>query len=190
MTDTCNCNSKSNEYTNKIIPKSENKMVYYSTLLNILKGLFINQNSDIVVEISTDGHILSASNISEIDIVNMYLPVNNPDDNAHLNFIECKVTLDSNFVPLNVPGLNTIIPLKIGYENTLAYAAGVKIYQPFVNGFQAGSFNKLVDELSSLTALSTSVWPASCTKPITWLSMGARFSNVLPVAMNSPLIKL
>ena len=51
---------------------------YKFTILFIQEGLFTSLNPNIITTISEDGHTLTASNISEADVNNIYLVTNNP----------------------------------------------------------------------------------------------------------------
>ena len=127
-----------------------------SILLETLQGLFIKLNPSIVLKFSADGHKLIASNITEKDINRIYFLTNDARNNSILKLEKVEVFLDGDFNASPVYGLYDILAHKIILENSIAYYNGIRVFQPFSNGFDTGvdTVNILVDKLSALTRLS------------------------------------
>ena len=121
-------------------------------ILQIQKSLFASQNPQIITNI--EGNILIASNINEIDIINVTLVANGPQYNTIMTFVDCSVYLNKDFIASPVAGLDDILSLQITVQNSEAYKRGDRTYKAWDKGFRCGPFNKLVDDLTGLTKIS------------------------------------
>jgi hypothetical protein len=125
---------------------------YESVLLKQQMALFRVLDPNIKVTLSSDGHTLTASNISELAINEVRLITNSPSNNARLHFDNILVYLDNDLYPSQVHGFYPICLQLIEREDVLAFIDEKRTYQPFINGFKDGiSINELCDKLSALT---------------------------------------
>jgi hypothetical protein len=125
---------------------------YESVLLKQQMALFRVLDPNIKVTLSSDGHTLTASNISELAINEVRLITNSPSNNARLHFDNILVYLDNDLYPSQVHGFYPICLQRLEIEDVLAFIGEKKVYQPFINGFKDGiSINELCDKLSTLS---------------------------------------
>ena len=124
---------------------------YDSILLKQQMALLRVLDPTIKLTLSSDGHKLIASNISETKVNEIRLVTNNSSNNARLHFDDILVYLDNELEPSPVYGFYPICLQRLEREDVIAFSEGRPTYQPFIYGFQDGiSINELCDKLSYL----------------------------------------
>ena len=114
-------------------------------------ALFRVLDPNIKLILSSDGHKLTASDISETKANEIRLITNNSANNARLHFDEVLVYLNNELEPSPVYGFFPICLQRLEREDVIAFSEGRPTYQPFIYGFQDGiSINELCDRLSYL----------------------------------------
>jgi hypothetical protein len=148
------------DYINKLFVNSTiEKKTYRSVILTLQESLFRDLDPNIITNLSEDGHILYASNITEQNIKYVQFVANSPLFGGVYMVLEgVEVFLDNNLLPTPVYGLYEILNQRVKIVDAKSYIINQKTYTPFNVNFQVGTVPQLTDTLSSLSTSSTNTY--------------------------------
>jgi hypothetical protein len=126
-------------------------MPYDSIILSQQEALFKMLGTNVKTTISSDGHTLVASDITETQLIQVQFITNNASNNAKIHFDEINVYLDKDHEPSTIHGFFDILKSRVAREDVLALTVNNTVYQPFLKNFQGGNtVNQLCDAISAL----------------------------------------
>ena len=123
------------------------------TILQIQQNIFYNTDPSIICEISPDGTILKASNISPLTFQKLTLITNTPSyNNTYFEFIDIEVFLGNDLLPTKIFGIRDIVNARIKTSEGFAFVNSFITHDPFINGFQNRlTIDEIVDILSEIS---------------------------------------
>jgi hypothetical protein len=143
-------------------------MPYDSILLSQQDALFKMLGPNVKTTISSDGHTLVASGITETQITQVQFITNNANNNAKLHFDGIKVYLDNDIEPSPVHGFLEVLQYRVAKEDVLALIDKKTTYQPFLRTFQGDiTINQLCNEISVLDESSPDTYNKKKTYTLT-----------------------
>lgn len=134
---------------------------FESILFDFIVGECNRISPEIETIISSDGHTLNISNISEMYIGSMRFPVNGDNDNNKLSLVNVNVYKQHRqYSPILVPGLNDLLKIAFKTSNSKGYISSHTIHTPFEEipgGLDepARTVPELTDTLTGLVAYTT-----------------------------------